>query len=354
MRKFPIQILWVALLCVSFSGAFGKATESTTKVTIAGKTYDYAQGWWDGGKKTKWYEQYWRNGKKQLLHKSWSEKGVLLAEETYRDDYLHGPYRHFHGNGKLATEASYHNGAYDGVVKTFDEAGRLQQLAHYISGVRDGLWTRYHPVTGQPKFSGNFVKGQPTGDFTETDPNGNVLRKLTFKNGVPVISPSATSGGPGLRFATGGFEGWNFNLLVRPNGDVTFAAMEQIARVADRKSTGSGVKSGDLYYQAIDRIAVFRLTPADQRALAQELRTLNILNLKEKYADKNSDDATQWHVAVVLESRKREIDCRNEFPDALRKLHTFLDEKLLPHYELELETSRVVEGNTVSRDVSPP
>jgi hypothetical protein len=371
-RKAPTAVpaLVAAALVIASWGptVIAGPVEIESSVTIDGKVYKFAQGWWDARRKTKWYEHYWRNDQRQLLHKTWNETGSLQSEETYRDDYLHGPFRSYHPSGKLAVEATYVEGSFDGVVKTFDPSGALSDETTYARGIRDGAWTRYlpakDPAKPSPRLLGAFSKGQPVGVFKELAEDGKTVRELRYVDGRPVL-PAPTAKSPAtkavaLRFASGGFEGWDFNVLVREDGTGSFAAMELLGRVVPTSPKGpksdvpSGLAPGTFYYDAVDRIADLRWRPEDLAALTAKLRELDVLDLKDRYVDDDVHDGTQWHVLVKLDGKSKGIYCSNDFPSDLKALRAYLETELLPHYELELEAARTAPSHTVSREISAP
>jgi uncharacterized protein len=123
--------------------------------------------------------------KKEGNWKIWSEAGIELADENFKDSLLDGTCKYFypsgkplkienykHGlqngafteyyeNGKKRAEGSYSGGEKDGPYKAWFESGNLDCEGKYVKGFQDGGWYYYHE-TGKPKVSLSYKRGTET------------------------------------------------------------------------------------------------------------------------------------------------------------------------------------------------
>lgn len=69
------------------------------------------------------------NGLRQGKAIRWFEDGKLLSEINYQDDQMQGPAVYYHPNGKIQFQGNYLNGRKDGLWKTYDEGENLIEEA---------------------------------------------------------------------------------------------------------------------------------------------------------------------------------------------------------------------------------
>lgn len=176
------------------SKTFSKAKKSGTFITYA-KTGEFKE-----------IEQY-KNNKRHGIRKIWNpENGVLLVNETYKDDNLVGSFENYYLNGSpmfigevaknnhLTIGVSYHkNGKVEiihSALKTqFDNDGNIiiegvhipssinsfnyNQVidssivyeGEYKDGFREGLWIAKNSVSGRVIYKGHFKKGFEVGKW---------------------------------------------------------------------------------------------------------------------------------------------------------------------------------------------
>ena len=66
--------------------------------------------------------------------------GTRLAEATYAQGILHGPYRDFWSDGRVSMEGQYRDGLQDGEWRLYDpDTGALREVLRFAAGreVRD-------------------------------------------------------------------------------------------------------------------------------------------------------------------------------------------------------------------------
>lgn len=145
------------------------------------------------------------NGKKESVWRK-SIGNIVLREETYHDNVLHGISRVFSFKGKLLFQAFFENGTGFYVDYYTHDIEQIFVKGNLIKGKRNGLWLTYFK-SGQIRFEENYkddlLQGKKTtyfesgqiefeehykdnllhGTYTSYDKEGNVLYTTQFING---------------------------------------------------------------------------------------------------------------------------------------------------------------------------
>ena len=97
-------------------------------------------------------EDNFKLGKKQGISKTFSpEDGVLLREEHWDNDKLHGAYKEFYITGQLRLIWHYNQGKIDGAYECYYLNGSVWKKGQYLSNTRHGTWIYYDPDGNETK-----------------------------------------------------------------------------------------------------------------------------------------------------------------------------------------------------------
>jgi antitoxin component YwqK of YwqJK toxin-antitoxin module/uncharacterized protein YlzI (FlbEa/FlbD family) len=90
-------------------------------------------------------EDNYKLGKKQGICKLFSpENGILLQEETWENNQLHGQHKEYYTTGDIRLVWNYKYGKIDGHFESYYLNGDIWTKGQYISGLREGTWTYYN------------------------------------------------------------------------------------------------------------------------------------------------------------------------------------------------------------------
>jgi antitoxin component YwqK of YwqJK toxin-antitoxin module len=116
-------------------------------------------------------------------------------EANYSENYLHGPYKTFHYNGKLKYSANMWNGRIDGVYEFFDEEGKLTKYASFKKDTLHGDYAEF--VDGKKNVEAHFENNMLQGEYIvystqnakpilkiSADKNRMLSKQLFFDNGA--------------------------------------------------------------------------------------------------------------------------------------------------------------------------
>ena len=110
-----------------------------------------------------------REQKKDSLWQYFNDKELLVLEETYMLDTLHGTQKTYYENRQLGE-------------KFFDN-GKPWVSANYVEGNLDGKFVMYKE-DGKRKIQGTYALGIRTGVWLNFNENGSVYTQDVYKNGV--------------------------------------------------------------------------------------------------------------------------------------------------------------------------
>jgi len=101
------------------------------------------------------------------------ESGNIKKEDNFKNGLLNGSYVEKSDSGKVIIQGEYIDGEEEG--EWFYEVGDNKELGAYAAGKREGLWKHY--TDDVLYFEGNYIEGNPSGDFTYYWENEKVKEK---------------------------------------------------------------------------------------------------------------------------------------------------------------------------------
>ena len=151
-------------------------------------------------------EKSYKNSKLDGVQKVFSEEGVLLSKEVYKDGEIQ-ELETYSSHGKLVTKKSYKNGILHGKYIQ-NQADRVKSLeGNYENGKESGIWRQYRgngswvyyentykngelngPAkifykNGKIEYEGNYKDDERDGTWKYYNFEGKLDREETFKNG---------------------------------------------------------------------------------------------------------------------------------------------------------------------------
>lgn len=130
---------------------------------------------------------YDENGKKHGVWRLYDDatfkgKDLLIAEEHYKNDRLHGELNKWYKSGEKQTQMFYNNGLKHGKFSIWYKSGALKEIMFYKQNkpVENLAWHENGQLKYQLLYDEN---GQLNGTFSEFDENGKTLKTVTYKNG---------------------------------------------------------------------------------------------------------------------------------------------------------------------------
>jgi len=124
-----------------------------------------------------------REQKKDSLWQYFNENELLIIEETYILDTLHGAQKTYYENRQIGEETNYNHGIKAGIWKKFFDNGTPWVEASYVNGNLDGKFVM-HKGDGKLKVQGNYALGIRTGVWLNFNENGSVYTQVVYNNGV--------------------------------------------------------------------------------------------------------------------------------------------------------------------------
>lgn len=111
-------------------------------------------GEFKAGKKNGFWKYLYRNGskfkegdfkedKKDGLWRTWYEDGTLLMEGKYIDGLEEGPWVNNWENGKVKNRSTFTKGLLNGKWESFHQSGRKSLDGEYKDNMKTGVWTTY-------------------------------------------------------------------------------------------------------------------------------------------------------------------------------------------------------------------
>ena len=128
-------------------------------------------------------------GRRQGLWKFYYQhKGGIREEMNFLNNLPSGQDTKYFRGGKAYIEANYLAGRKDGEYKRYFFSGQVAVEGKYIFGKKDGPWMEYFEE-GQTKSEKEYIKGKREGNWKVYNRKGDVIRDITYKNGVDVNAP---------------------------------------------------------------------------------------------------------------------------------------------------------------------
>ena len=87
---------------------------------------------------------------------------IVMNEENYKNDLLHGLKKVFYKSGEIAEESMYENGKRNGFYKKYAENGIIMEESNYIKGESHGK-AIFRDALGNITSEGNYEKGKSVG-----------------------------------------------------------------------------------------------------------------------------------------------------------------------------------------------
>jgi hypothetical protein len=114
------------------------------------------------------------------------KEGVLISEEPFVNNKMHGVAKHYYQNGNLRNTIEYKDAKRNGVMLFYYETGEKHSDIPYLNGKVNGTRHNYKK-DGSLTMVCSFVEGKPIPPLEEYDAGGKLIKQ-------PVIKFS-TSGG---------------------------------------------------------------------------------------------------------------------------------------------------------------
>jgi len=125
----------------------------------------------------------YRQMKKDSLWRFFNADKLLVLEENYAQNTLHGTQRKFYQNAQLGEETNFDMGEKNGRWVKFFENGKPWLEATYVDGNLDGAFKIFTPK-GKTKTQGKYALGLRIGTWLMFNINGSVKTQDSYVNGV--------------------------------------------------------------------------------------------------------------------------------------------------------------------------
>ncbi len=123
------------------------------------------------------------NTKKDSLWQYFNETELLILEEVYAQDVLHGAQRKYYENAQMGEETNYQMGKKQGAWLKFFDNGKPWLEANYKEGDLDGAFKIY-TEKGKVQTQGKYSAGLRIGTWLMFNDNGSVRTQNVYANGV--------------------------------------------------------------------------------------------------------------------------------------------------------------------------
>ncbi|PHX92061.1 MAG: hypothetical protein CK532_04995 [Flavobacteriales bacterium] len=196
IKKIKAESLQYINGLASFTDKFG------VEIVFTGKAISL---WSDHRMNT---EQGYVSGLKQGLYLEYTEKGILVAQETWAkgkkngafryadektgivvvmgdflDDSLHAEVKGFYMNGTLQYAKHYNLGVREGSALSYYQNGALEQVAFFVNDMPDGAVIAYYQDS-TTRYIKEYERGVYNGKFFQFHRNGCRATEMYFKHGL--------------------------------------------------------------------------------------------------------------------------------------------------------------------------
>ncbi len=165
-----------------FSGRTKRVSEEYTDI------YSYKNGELDG-LNVVYYKNnikeigHWKDGKQNGLFQMYTEDGILIDSDTFKDGERDGLTEQFYNDtGKLRVSANYKNGVLDGEFKAYYPNGNLQGEVTYKNGEMNGEYKEYHE-NKNIRLSGSYKNNLQNGEWKSYLEDGTLETIVNYKDG---------------------------------------------------------------------------------------------------------------------------------------------------------------------------
>lgn len=125
--------------------------------------------------------KYDNKGRPTGTWKWYYENDQLLREEIYTDGLRNGTLTEYGVNGVIITQGEYIDGLKEG--HWFFQIDDYREEGDYSLGERNGEWKHTYTASGEKRFQGSFINGQPDGKHSWWYENGRVWQEGKFVYG---------------------------------------------------------------------------------------------------------------------------------------------------------------------------
>lgn len=108
--------------------------------------------------------------------------GTPLLDANYEHDFKHGEFKTYRTNGTVSKVENFKYGYREGAYKTFYENGKVHIDGAYAFNEPVGVW-KYYFDNGQLNFSETYVNGEETGTETNYKQDGSLDKVISYKGG---------------------------------------------------------------------------------------------------------------------------------------------------------------------------
>ncbi|CAN5394475.1 toxin-antitoxin system YwqK family antitoxin [soil metagenome] len=131
--------------------------------------------------KTEQIGKYDNKGRPTGTWKWYFDNDQILREETYTDGLRNGTMTEYNEAGTIITQGEYVDGLKEG--HWFFQIDDYREEGDYTAGERNGEWKHTYTASGNKRFQGTFINGQPDGKQTWWYENGRVWQEGKFVYG---------------------------------------------------------------------------------------------------------------------------------------------------------------------------
>lgn len=127
--------------------------------------------------------KYLKQQKDSLWQYFDQENGKLLSEEFYSDGKKQGIVKTYYPSGEVAEEVTYKNDVKDGPWKQYFTDGAIKGKGTYVNGEPDGMYIMYH-INGNVQVSGKYAAGEKEGVWVYLSSIGQMEKKEIYQKGL--------------------------------------------------------------------------------------------------------------------------------------------------------------------------
>lgn len=125
----------------------------------------------------------YRMGKKDGQHVVVDRRGFLQADETFRNNLLHGLSTNYVNGSRKLSEIEYFQGVEHGFKKMYYDNSKLQEQSFYKNGKRDGK-SSWYDQKGNVVAEYEYTAGQFNGEHRTYYPNGKLYIQQHYNMGT--------------------------------------------------------------------------------------------------------------------------------------------------------------------------
>ncbi|MDR1339042.1 MAG: hypothetical protein LBK58_03180 [Prevotellaceae bacterium] len=135
------------------------------------------------------------------------KEGVLISEEPFVNNKMHGTAKHYYQNGNLRTSIEYKEAKRNGIMLYYYDTGEKHSDVPYLNGKVSGTRHNYKK-DGTLTMVCSYVEGKPVPPLEEYDAGGKLIKQ-------PVIKFSTSGGALKMELSDRTFTSATFFTLVK-------------------------------------------------------------------------------------------------------------------------------------------